>query len=642
MKRVLIVLFLILISPIVNAQAENYNDVQYVEMILKINSSIGIDYLDDDYKIDYIKGDLSFFPGNDDRQTVISLTPFSSPEANVQQTDGEIVYTWSDGLERSINYGYEAKIKVENDVARIEEKIKFPLTKLDSVVLEYTQPSEFIDINSKIEKKANEIVGTEDDLYSVAFKLAKWTNENIEYNLTTLTAEVVQPSSWVLENGEGVCDELTNLFISLLRSIGVPARFVSGMVYSNVNYEWGTHGWAEVYFPGKGWVPFDVTFGEYGWLDPSHIKLKTDVDSGSPTAKYSWKSSGIDIDIGQLDIDTNLVGTGPKEPGAVEIEVIPLKSTASFGSYIPVEVKLKNIKSSYFAPKIVVTKAPGLTEPNVKSILLKPKEEKSLYWIAEIPRADADYTYTTTFEVNSMYGESAEGIIKYGDRFESYSKDWAESFVSTQLDREKKNTLSEIDIMCSADRELYYSGDEAVVTCDLFNKDADNIEFNMCFQDSCEKIKIGSGETINKTKSFDVDEGIRIPIIMENNEKVKYYYVNLNVIPIPEVKISNLEPEEIDYKGSVEISFDISSNTDIKNLVITFDFDERTYDTFKSNEVKTVTIHTFGSQLLNDLKFEVSYEDKLGKKYVEQKALHVNVVNVPWYGGILSWFIGLF
>ena len=60
----------------------------------------------------------------------------------------------------------------------------------------------------------------------------------------------------------------------MLRSIGIPARFVTGTASSGTIAEgWGNHGWAEVYFPEKGWIPWDVTFGQYGWVDSSHLKL---------------------------------------------------------------------------------------------------------------------------------------------------------------------------------------------------------------------------------------------------------------------------------------------------------------------------------------------------------------------------------
>ncbi len=643
MKKLILLLVFILAIPFVNAEpVENYNHFQYVEMALALSSYVDVEYTSGSHSIDYIRSELSFFPRNSDIQEVKKLEAFSSPSSTIQQGTEVITYTWSEDQALRLSYGYDAVVKVDNRLTRINKKIQFPLAKLDSIVLEYTQPTEFIDINSKIEKRAKEIIGTEDDLYEAVFKVADWTNNNIEYNLSTLTAEAVQPSTWVLENRQGVCDEMTNLFISLLRSVGIPARFVSGMVYTNTDYSWGPHGWAEVYFPEVGWVPFDVTFGEYGWVDPSHLKLKDNIDSGSPSAKYSWKSTGTDLNVGVLDISTEALKVGPVESGAVEVEVAPMFSTARFGSYVPIEIRVKNIKDSYIIPKLVVSKAPGLTEKNVKSIFLKPKEEKSVYWIAEIPDADPGYVYTTTVEVKSMYGETGSSIIKYGDDFEFHSEESALAFVEGQEERNEKLELDKIDVSCNTGKDLYYAGEVATIECNVKNNYASSMDIDICFQQECTKFDIGAGEEVVASETIELNEGIRIPIVLESLDKIKYEYVNLNVIPVPEITISNPEPAEVSYHDQAEISFDISSNTDVTDLKVKFDFGEMSYDTFKAKEVRTITINTLGRDLMSDIKFEMSYRDELGMDYREQKALHIIVKNIPWYGSFVNWIRNIF
>ena len=68
----------------------------------------------------------------------------------------------------------------------------------------------------------------------------------------------------------GYCDYYATAMVVLARSSGIPARFVSG--YSpgyydapNARYvvrELNAHSWAEVYFPGIGWVEFEPTASE--------------------------------------------------------------------------------------------------------------------------------------------------------------------------------------------------------------------------------------------------------------------------------------------------------------------------------------------------------------------------------------------
>ena len=58
-------------------------------------------------------------------------------------------------------------------------------------------------------------------------------------------------------------------YISLMRSLGVPARWESGwMLHPG---ETNLHDWAEVYFEGIGWVPVDTSFGRYRGADDEEI-----------------------------------------------------------------------------------------------------------------------------------------------------------------------------------------------------------------------------------------------------------------------------------------------------------------------------------------------------------------------------------
>ncbi len=66
---------------------------------------------------------------------------------------------------------------------------------------------------------------------------------------------------YVLDVKHGDCGQVALLYISLIRSLGIPARWESGwMIHpGEKNY----HDWAEVYFEGVGWVPVDASFSRY-------------------------------------------------------------------------------------------------------------------------------------------------------------------------------------------------------------------------------------------------------------------------------------------------------------------------------------------------------------------------------------------
>ncbi|WP_324742465.1 transglutaminase family protein [Tsuneonella sp. CC-YZS046] len=62
--------------------------------------------------------------------------------------------------------------------------------------------------------------------------------------------------------GRGVCQDHSQIFIGLVRMLGIPARYVSGylMMDDRVGQE-ATHAWAEACIDGLGWVGFDISNG---------------------------------------------------------------------------------------------------------------------------------------------------------------------------------------------------------------------------------------------------------------------------------------------------------------------------------------------------------------------------------------------
>ncbi len=75
--------------------------------------------------------------------------------------------------------------------------------------------------------------------------------------------------AYVLREGHGDCGQVSLLYISLMRSLGVPARWESGWMLhpGEKNY----HDWAEVYYEGIGWVPVDVSFGRFSNTDDPDV-----------------------------------------------------------------------------------------------------------------------------------------------------------------------------------------------------------------------------------------------------------------------------------------------------------------------------------------------------------------------------------
>ncbi|MCA9780502.1 MAG: transglutaminase domain-containing protein, partial [Candidatus Eremiobacteraeota bacterium] len=97
-------------------------------------------------------------------------------------------------------------------------------------------------------------------------KLTRWVYSNLE-KASNVNAST---SLSVLKNRAGDCTEHTILLTTMLRAAGIPARELSGLVYTNDDLQvFGYHAWVEVYVDG-GWMAVDPTFNQVP-ADAGHI-----------------------------------------------------------------------------------------------------------------------------------------------------------------------------------------------------------------------------------------------------------------------------------------------------------------------------------------------------------------------------------
>ncbi|MCH8543091.1 MAG: transglutaminase family protein [Alcanivorax sp.] len=74
---------------------------------------------------------------------------------------------------------------------------------------------------------------------------------------------------------QGVCQDHTHVFLACARFMALPARYVSGYLYSEDEGHVASHAWAEVWFDGV-WHTFDITNQSRQPLQ--HLKLAVGLD----------------------------------------------------------------------------------------------------------------------------------------------------------------------------------------------------------------------------------------------------------------------------------------------------------------------------------------------------------------------------
>jgi hypothetical protein len=635
-KRVLLNLILILIVfPLCYADDSWIYKSEKLIIDLGISSSINIIPESPNYYVDYVNAKVSFFPENDFQQKLLNFE--TSPDST--KKEDFIEFKWEEPYKEKLNFLLEYEIQTENKIKKITKKVDFPIRDLEEDYIPYTIPSEKCDMNNEIIKIASGLAEGEDDLYVVVHKIAEWVNKNIEYDIKY--GKTAEKASWVMKNRVGTCDEISCIFISLCRAIKIPARYVSGVAYSNIPEleGFGNHAWAEVYFPDYGWVPFDATYGEFGFINPTHVKMKSSFDSGNSSTSYEWKGKDFDIEAENLEIKTDVKKIiGEKKPG-IYIETSFFSQNTDFGSYNLLEASIKNL-GNYYLPEKIFLSVPAeiyVEGEKSKSLVLKPYETKKVYWILKLTEnLKRNYVYTLPASVyNSMNVSSTSTFSsKSNDLF--ISKQEINEIFENMVEEEVKTYSRNIELECSADKEEYYTDEEIKINCYVENTGNILLEgIKICADSDCETIDIGIAQAkkVSFSNKASGSGGKQAKINAENKYISKNTYLKYDVLDYPDIEIKNIiYPEIVEYKKDYKISFFINKTSYSAPQDTIVELRQNRFS--KKWSIKNLTNDqifniNLNSKTLksgkNDFKIIVKFSDKKGKVYQKESDFSIEL-----------------
>jgi len=632
MKKIILLLIILISINIATAQ-ENYNTHSSLEIDFLLNSQVS---LVGSGTLNELTARVFLEPQRDDLQEILSSEESSTPSAEVF-SNGELKFVW-DVQTTGYQFSTNRKIKTTNVLLKVPD-IEFPYPELSTEYQEYLQSEETIDITPEIISKTSEIIQSEDNAYLTVHKIGNWIHSNIEYDLNTLTEKASQKSSWVLENEYGVCDEITSLFISMVRSVGIPARFISGMAYTKSNDNFGNHGWAEVYYPDYGWVPYDVTYGQLGWIDPTHIALQKSKDVESSII-YEWQASGdLSLDTsGDISTVSSISSLGSTIPAVFDTSIVALADNVAPGSYVPVQIKVKNPYNAYLSDNIIITKAPGQLENNQKLIALKPLEEKDIFWIFHLPEdVPPNSLHTTSVEFMDLYGSKKSTTISFAEGNELITLEDAEEMVAALSVEEEEAYSNQIFLNCNPKKSYLYSFETLKINCLVrtFNNEINGL--SLCLEETCELFDMPPNSEKEFTFGFDSSKNTIRAILKNSDIEVKRNII-VGIIEKPKIEISKIDITEVNYDEEIEIPITVSSQTPLKNII----FNLNRFNPVKFNELEGSKSFTFtvNSKYLNSEKMEIEleYQDEYGNEYTQKHSQNIKVNNLPWYWKFINLF----
>jgi len=255
------------------------------------------------------------FPHASERQCDIRIIETSQPDYVLS---GDRSVHSSIYFEQPVVEGHAAKFSYKAEV--VTRGQYFDPDEIDARLVPYDTTSAFYRRYTSVEpphiiympELARRIVGDEtgprkmsEMVYEYIIRHYPWAGAR-EYS----TIECIP--QYVINECHGDCGQVSLLYISLMRTLGVPARWESGwMLHPG---EKNLHDWAEVYFEGVGWVPVDVSFGRYtSATDPRAVRFySTGMDahrfatnhgvSGAfYPAKMFVRSETVDAQLGEVE-----------------------------------------------------------------------------------------------------------------------------------------------------------------------------------------------------------------------------------------------------------------------------------------------------------------------------------------------------
>lgn len=643
--------FLILVvfaGGVLAQEGEFLYDRENLELELRMTSAINIKPQEPDYFVDYVRARLLFFPRETEQQSISSLT--TEPDALVGQD--EIVYEWKEPTTQRLNYLLASRITTNHFVRDVHRKIPFPV-RVPEEFQEYIQPTEHIDSeNPLIRAQASALAEGEDDLFVVLFKLASWVEQNVKYDLSTLTADVSQKASWVLERRVGVCDEMTSLFIAMARSLGIPARFVSGISYTTApefTENWLPHGWAEAYMPDIGWVAFDPTFGEFGYVDATHIKLQESLDPAEPSSRYEWRGSpGIDLRTDELTFTVDVRNLGKKGTAQIRLESNALRERVGFGSYNVIKTHVENLLDSYLATTLYASSSPEFElEKEKVHVLLKPQEKKEVYWLGRVQGGlQEGFIYTLPVLISNERNVTSRADFDVEERGIILERSEAERLIVVQ--EEEKSIVKNARLSCTLDKNVTTINESISVRCVVQN--TGNVilrQMRLCISERCSSfdLQIGEGRTVDEDMQANRVGASELVVLLTGIGVQKTLLLPYEVHDKPMIAITHIEaPERVAFDENFTLSFTLeqTSFSVPQQVIVSVHGNTLRLDGLDGSQRFVIPLR--GKDLdegENVMAIAVSWQDTQGEVFETESEAHVALEELTLWQRVQSFFLRL-
>jgi len=259
-----------------------------------------------------IESDIA--PGTEDGSLIASIYtsqayPFIMQPYGIEQVDSvepislkmnernQKLYTFSGDNEIPVGTYEVTYNEPTYSLKALKDTVSTDLEGLTSEFDRYLQLPETLP--TRVKDLATSITTDSDSLYDKAKAIERYFRLNgFSYNQDMAAVpdgDTDYVDQFLFDTKVGYCDNFSTSMVVLLRSEGIPARWVKGFasgdiverengvpVYEVTNNN--AHSWVEAYFPGSGWMTFEPTIGFTNAVNLNY-DIDNEIDELEPTEK---------------------------------------------------------------------------------------------------------------------------------------------------------------------------------------------------------------------------------------------------------------------------------------------------------------------------------------------------------------------
>lgn len=262
-------------------------------------------------QIGQVKTEIALPPDIQGYQQIIHGQLHPKPASLRTDQDGNTLATYYLGPQATLDITFKGHARIDQAKANLQSPAMISDIP-EELVRNYTIEQKYWETsNQQLKDKVAEITDPQKSAVDNARAIYQYVTKTLTYNTARINENLARMGAVAAYNDpdNAVCMEFTDLFITMARIAGIPAREIDGYAYTTgedaqpIYYpELGSdilHAWAQIYLPDVGWVMVDPTWGSttdgvdfFGHIDLNRIAFAIKgISSERPYAAGAYKTN---------------------------------------------------------------------------------------------------------------------------------------------------------------------------------------------------------------------------------------------------------------------------------------------------------------------------------------------------------------